>query len=618
MSSKISYLLMLVALFLAACQEAPVVTGTALPTVTETREVVIAAATPTLPPSTPTSLLPSLTPSHTHMPTVPPHPTNTPTLPPTITPTLVPTLIPATPFPSPANYSLRSWTEQDAINVMVLLEDKWQQFNAIDWFYALWVVNYGRSYLALFKEETLWRFPNTSHRHDLEWEIAYDLAMAGNQEASARLVPLLEQELNAQNTVEPDVTFLRNRGFTTQLFAAANLFGDGQTGWVLALGKQATSSYTNDDGAVFAIRRRQDSYVISSVTSFQEAFYGDTFNVLVEDYTNDNLPEITVEHGTVQGGRPEVAKANICIYQWRVNQWHSLLNNANNNPCFTYRGYLYPLQYTQLITGAIVEIEVMGYVNVREFCSRIDHFIFDWTGMEYLVEDIWIDIPTHFNDPNELLCVDILWKSAFETGDTETLLQYMEEALEKWPDPEQVDDVVRDWIKFDTEFPWIFRFQLGRYYALTGDLVKAQLLLAQVASQPLANFEDPWPTMAQTYLDNLDNLEQAEQLLAEFNASLSPAHTLFTWFDVDKVSLELAYRLFAGDDPQTIILELETLITEHCIENRVCLQPYYVLGLVYEVAGDEANAIAAYWQVWHDYPDSYYATVAQYRLGEKK
>jgi hypothetical protein len=141
---------------------------------------------------------------------------------------------------------------------------------------------------------------------------------------------------------------------------------------------------------------------------------------------------------------------------------------------------------------------------------------------------------------------------------------------------------------------------------------------AEVAGQPLANFEDPWPTMAQTYLDNLDNLEQAEQLLAEFNASLLPVWTSSTWVDVDEVSLELAERLFAGDDPQIIITELEMLITEQCTENRTCLQPYYVLGLAYEAAGDGANAVAAYWQVWRDYPDSYYATVAQYRLVEKE
>lgn len=45
---------------------------------------------------------------------------------------------------------------------------------------------------------------------------------------------------------------------------------------------------------------------------------------------------------------------------------------------------------------------------------------------------------------------------------------------------------------------------------------------------------------------------------------------------------------------------------------------HYVGGLAYEAAADEANAVAAYWQVWHDYPDSYYATVAQYRLVEKE
>ena len=32
--------------------------------------------------------------------------------------------------------------------------------------------------------------------------------------------------------------------------------------------------------------------------------------------------------------------------------------------------------------------------------------------------------------------------------------------------------------------------------------------------------------------------------------------------------------------------------------------PYlqYLLGLAYELTGDESNAVRLYWQIWHDYP----------------
>jgi hypothetical protein len=40
----------------------------------------------------------------------------------------------------------------------------------------------------------------------------------------------------------------------------------------------------------------------------------------------------------------------------------------------------------------------------------------------------------------------------------------------------------------------------------------------------------------------------------------------------------------------------------------------YLLGLAYELAGDEANALATYLQVWQNYSNSPYAIMAQAKL----
>jgi hypothetical protein len=40
----------------------------------------------------------------------------------------------------------------------------------------------------------------------------------------------------------------------------------------------------------------------------------------------------------------------------------------------------------------------------------------------------------------------------------------------------------------------------------------------------------------------------------------------------------------------------------------------YLLGLAYELSGDEANAVQTYWQLWHDYPDSPYSLLARRKL----
>ncbi len=44
---------------------------------------------------------------------------------------------------------------------------------------------------------------------------------------------------------------------------------------------------------------------------------------------------------------------------------------------------------------------------------------------------------------------------------------------------------------------------------------------------------------------------------------------------------------------------------------------YYLLGLAYELTGDEGNAVQAYWQILHEYPDTAYARMAQAKLEQK-
>ncbi|KAA3661921.1 MAG: hypothetical protein DWQ04_14925 [Chloroflexi bacterium] len=46
-------------------------------------------------------------------------------------------------------------------------------------------------------------------------------------------------------------------------------------------------------------------------------------------------------------------------------------------------------------------------------------------------------------------------------------------------------------------------------------------------------------------------------------------------------------------------------------------QMLYLLGLAHEMEGNEAQAVAAYWQLWHDYPTSLYALMAAAKLEEK-
>jgi tetratricopeptide (TPR) repeat protein len=45
---------------------------------------------------------------------------------------------------------------------------------------------------------------------------------------------------------------------------------------------------------------------------------------------------------------------------------------------------------------------------------------------------------------------------------------------------------------------------------------------------------------------------------------------------------------------------------------------FYLLGLAYELAGDTQNAVQTYWELWHNYPESAYARLAQAKLELKR
>ena len=45
-----------------------------------------------------------------------------------------------------------------------------------------------------------------------------------------------------------------------------------------------------------------------------------------------------------------------------------------------------------------------------------------------------------------------------------------------------------------------------------------------------------------------------------------------------------------------------------------CAQLEYLLGLAYELSGNERYAVNTYWWLWHDYPDTIYAVLAGHKL----
>ncbi|MEM7334356.1 MAG: hypothetical protein AAF490_19895, partial [Chloroflexota bacterium] len=116
---------------------------------------------------------------------------------------------------------------------------------------------------------------------------------------------------------------------------------------------------------------------------------------------------------------------------------------------------------------------------------------------------------------------------------------------------------------------------------------------------------------------------QWDELTAEFTViSRSAPNSLGIPF---REALDMAEMLLLDEGDFTAVIPNLTLIadeyepdTEHENTWRNLLpKTLYLLGLAHELAGNEAEAVRAYWQLWHDYPISPYALMASAKLEEK-
>lgn len=84
-------------------------------------------------------------------------------------------------------------------------------------------------------------------------------------------------------------------------------------------------------------------------------------------------------------------------------------------------------------------------------------------------------------------------------------------------------------------------------------------------------------------------------------------------------------KLFSEAHPAEVISPLDALLAGDIRESQnngsgssspPTIRPYlqYLLGLAYELTGDEANAVHTYWRIWHDYPNNPYALMARHKL----
>ena len=82
---------------------------------------------------------------------------------------------------------------------------------------------------------------------------------------------------------------------------------------------------------------------------------------------------------------------------------------------------------------------------------------------------------------------------------------------------------------------------------------------------------------------------------------------------LDALAEEAEAALFTRWEPGEAISPLRQIILDHP-DYYDMPRMLYMLGLAYELSGDEAQAVQAYWELWHNYPESGYARLAQAKL----
>jgi hypothetical protein len=83
----------------------------------------------------------------------------------------------------------------------------------------------------------------------------------------------------------------------------------------------------------------------------------------------------------------------------------------------------------------------------------------------------------------------------------------------------------------------------------------------------------------------------------------------------------LEYSLFILHNPQKAIEIADQFLPrleelKQIPDDSLWWMPYsyYIVGLCYELSGNQDRAAEIYWQLWHDFPDSHYARLAEFKL----
>lgn len=481
---SIAVVILIAIIFVAIKLTTPTGPVTPTPDLTATLQqaIIEALGPPTATPAPSLTPIPSDTPTPSITPLASLTPTLTPTSLPTATPSatpLLPTLTPALPFNVDDAFQLKDLSAED----YEIIIDRMEGFPEL-----LPEGNQNENYHAAFYHamvaayEATLKFPQNPLAESWRWRLAYHLSQIGDGRASILYATLISQGLNNQGWALEDLpAWVQSRDDHLKLSVQyVNPIGENFLNRVLDLQTPGGSIFLwlVEDGSQTIV------YALCDETNYQTPHPAE---VIWGDLNNDQWEEIIIVIPRSEGRKLDIPR----VFDLTQSPPKELLFNPEQK-------FEIGLENTYKWTANRNE---QGYYDLQLVATVYPPCLLD-IRHTYHWQDGWLEriTETYQVQPISQLLgyCELLVDQASTTWNIPAAIQIMEQLLPMWPPPSTSDKSY----PLDAADEW--RFRLGVYHALEGDMTTAKTYLEGILQTPMVP-RSRWVTAADKFLTGLDN-----------------------------------------------------------------------------------------------------------------
>jgi len=408
-----------------------------------------------------------------------------------------------TPTAGPSGYRLKEWTESDALTTIGEATAKWEAARLVGRFES--GVNL-EEYLITIEHETLARFPNIEKQDKLRWQLAYlQGSLLSNYRHDYSLGALLRALADSLNNGDVKLSNLQKwlllKQFSLKVsLEATNLLGDGKPATVIQI--EAKDNFIKD--AVIAIHGSKPGEI--TLIPLRQNWYqyypmsgGGQENISTDDHNGNGRPEI-VSVSYVWGNKGCYAELAVNEYEGQYPAGE-FVNIARSVPLFfgdytdgdcSDNTWSFEMPDS---SGAQTIIQTRTkFVGITGCPKYVTKTYFAWHNTTYRRMDSEHEPMT--TSSNHLCAIG--WANT-AGGLSKESISLLENAVTDWPVKAN-----QTWGPATRDY---FRFKLGTWYALQGQVQEAKDSLLELKDRPIDTKHDMASKLAQAFLQHYQGQE---------------------------------------------------------------------------------------------------------------